>query len=151
MNHPCWSDLRSRQCHISSTKKDKSSIRHSSLPIKTNINPVITFNLTMLSCSSYVWAFNFTFGNECGLGWDSKFVLNNESISVDLPRPVSPMQRMLNTNPFWTLLLTNWSGMLSNPTWPDSFKVRGSSCWKKNRTGNVYYLYALGWDLINKK
>lgn len=35
-----------------------------------------------------------------------------------------PIQRMLNTNPFCTLLFTSWSGRLSKPTCPDSFRVR---------------------------
>lgn len=35
---------------------------------------------------------SLTFGNVCGLGVDSKLVLNRVSISVDLPKPVSPNQ-----------------------------------------------------------
>uniref|UniRef100_A0A2M4CG49 Putative secreted protein n=1 Tax=Anopheles marajoara TaxID=58244 RepID=A0A2M4CG49_9DIPT len=68
---------------------------------------MVSFNRTILSCSSYVCAFSFTLGSVCGLGCDSKFVLNSESISVDLPSPVSPMHMMLNRKPFWTLLLTS--------------------------------------------
>jgi len=34
------------------------------------------------------------------------------------------MHSMLKTNPFCTDLFTNWSGKLSKPTWPDSFRVR---------------------------
>ena len=33
-----------------------------------------------------------TEGRVCGLGEDSKLVLNNESIRVDFPKPVSPMR-----------------------------------------------------------
>lgn len=51
---------------------------------------VTTFNCTLLSCNSYVCALSFTLGNLCVDGVDSKLVLNNESISVDLPKPVSP-------------------------------------------------------------
>lgn len=77
---------------------------------------MLTFSLTLLSCNSYVLDFRFTFGSECGEGCDSKLVLNSVSMSVDLPRPVSPMHMMLKTNPCCTLLFTSWSGNESNPT-----------------------------------
>ena len=39
----------------------------------------------------------------CEDGVDSKFVLNNESINVDLPRPVSPekFSRLINYISYW--------------------------------------------------
>jgi len=65
----------------------------------------LTFKRQLLSCNSYVCAFNLTLGKVWGLGVDSKLVLNNESINVDLPSPVSPTKAyQMNNGLNYTLL-----------------------------------------------
>jgi hypothetical protein len=80
----------------------------------------VSSRLTLLSCSSKVWAFSRTPASVWDSAAESKLMLKSESASVLLPTPVSLMLRMLKVNPFWTLLLF-WSGRLSKPTWPPIF------------------------------
>lgn len=58
--------------------------------------------------------------------------INNEDEYV-------PMHMMLNAKPFWTLLLTNWSGKLSNPTCPANFSERvNASIYQKKHNIIIY-------------
>lgn len=124
-----------------------------------------TFIWTLPSKSSYACGFKITDAHLWEFGFASKLVLNNVSIRVDFPIPVSPKQttqsallvqlhnlkstfyqpekilpihNKLNTNPFCTALFTSWSGRLSNPTWPAKPTLRALSNILEIRTVNVH-------------